>query len=72
MRISDDKATVWYEVDWTAPDILSRAQTSDAVAYLVGYFAPTDSGMGDLMTGASFSDLGRDGDRTSSIENLDQ
>ena len=63
MSISNDKATAWDEVGWTAPEILSRAQTSDAVSYLVRYFAPADGGTGDLMTGASFSDLGGGGDR---------
>ncbi|MGO1950947.1 MAG: hypothetical protein ACTH1D_15020 [Mycobacteriaceae bacterium] len=56
-------STVWDEVDWTAPSILSHDRIDDAVAHLVTYFADFPGYTGPGYTGALFNELGGGGDR---------
>lgn len=61
---------VWARVGWTAPGILAPDNAGRAVKHLAAYFAPSSTGHGDALTGASFNALCGGGDRTATADTI--
>ena len=55
--------TVWDEVGWTAPPILTEGNQAKAEEFLLRYFGPDRTGHRERYSGAMFNELGGGGDR---------